>query len=198
MGFADYLSRNPSGKASPEGEDDEKFVINTIQEMKHAWLKHKIKPSEIIKPTGNYNQSAERMHLEHNDVTHAKANKTTEQHAFCLNTDKNKLLSIDQNSDSNNSKFIEITTRNNSNKNSFDIEITKRKRAPNKKLLQMNPQVETTNPSPSKQLCDNSTQTEIQSNKGKGLTPIQTDKHEELFSAIDDVPTPGEPNESVQ
>ena len=51
MGFADYLSRNPSGKASPESEDDEKYVINTIQEIKHAWLKHTIKPSELVKPT---------------------------------------------------------------------------------------------------------------------------------------------------
>ena len=55
MGFADYLSRNPSGKASPEGEDDEKYVINTIREIKHAWLKHTIKPSEIVKPTGKTN-----------------------------------------------------------------------------------------------------------------------------------------------
>ena len=145
MGFADYLRRNPSGKASPESEDDEKYVINTIQEIKHAWLKHTIKQSELVKPTGISNQLAERKQLEHNDVTHAKANTLNEQHAFCLNTAKNKLHSIEQNLNSHNSKLIAITTRNNPNKNTFDIEIRKRKRAPNKKLLQMNSQITITN-----------------------------------------------------
>ena len=190
MGFADYLSRNPSGKASPESEDDEKFVINTIQETKHARLKHTMKPSEIAKPTGNYNQLAESKQLEYNDVTHAKENTLSEQHAFCLNTAKNKLRSIEQNSNSLNTKLIAITTRNNPNKNTFDIEIRKTKRAPNKKLLQMDLQPAVTNLSPNKKLRDNSTQTDLESNKGKGITPIQNEKHEELFTAIDDLPTP--------
>ena len=188
MGFADYLSRNPSGKASSESEDEEK--INTNQEIKHAWLKHTINPSEIVKPTGNYNQWAERKQLERNDVTHAKANTLNEQHAFCLNTAKNKLHSIEQKLISHKSKFIANTTRNNPNKNTFDIEIRKRKRAPNKKLLQMNPQTTITNLSPNKQVSGKSTHTEVGSNKGKGITPIQNDKHEDLFPAIDDVPTP--------
>ena len=98
--------------------------------------------------------------------------------------------SIEQNLNSHNSKLIAFTTRNNPNKNTFDIEIRKRKRAPNKKLLQMNPQTTITNLSPNKQLPDSSTQTEAGSNKGKGITTIQKDKHEDLFTAIDDVPTP--------
>ena len=89
MGFVDYLSRNPSGKLSPESEDDEKFIINTIHEIKHVWLKDIIKPSDIVKSTGSHNQLAERKQLEHNDVTHAKENTLIEQHAFCLNTTKN-------------------------------------------------------------------------------------------------------------
>ena len=190
MGFAVYLSRNPSVKASPESEDDEKFVINTIQEIKHAWIKHTIKPSEIAKPTGNYNQLVERKQLEYNDVTHAKENTLSEQHVFCLNTAKNKLRIIEQNSNSLNTKLIAITTRNNPNKNTFDIEIRKTKRAQNKKLLQMDLQPAVTNLSPNKQLRDNSTQTDLESNKGKGITPIQNEKHEELFTAIDDLPTP--------
>ena len=90
LGFADYLSRYPSGKPSPDSEDDEKFVINTIHEKKHAWLKHIINPSGTEQPTGNHNHSTERKQLEHNDVTHAKENTVNEQHALCPNTVKNK------------------------------------------------------------------------------------------------------------
>ena len=43
---------------------------------------------------------------------------------------------------------------------------------------------------PNKNVRDNSTQTDIDSNKGKGLLPLIPDKHEELFKAIDDKPTP--------
>ena len=168
MGFADYLSRNPSGKPSSESEDDQKFVINTIHEIKHIF-----KPSEIVKPTCNHSQLAERKQLEHNDVTHAKENTLIEQHAFCLNTAKNKSLITEQNSNShNNTKLIAITTRNHPNRNTFDIKIKKRKRAPNKKLLQMDIQHSpVTNLSPNKQLRDNSTQTDLESNKGKGNYP---------------------------
>ena len=43
---------------------------------------------------------------------------------------------------------------------------------------------------PNKNSRDNSTQTDIESNKGKGLSSLIPDKHEELFKAIDDTPTP--------
>ena len=46
----------------------------------------------------------------------------------------------------------------------------------------------TTNLSPNKELRDNSTQTDAESNKGKGITPIQNETHDELFT--DDLPTP--------
>ena len=124
MGFEDYLSRNPSGKSSPENEDNEKLVINTIHEIKHAWSKHTLNPSGMVKPTGNHNQSAERKQLEHNDVTHAKENTLNEQHAFCLNTAKNKSHLTQQNFNPfNNTQLIAITTRNNPNRNTFDIKI---------------------------------------------------------------------------
>ena len=42
MGFADYLSRHQSGTPPPINEDDEKFVINTTEEIKHAILKQNI------------------------------------------------------------------------------------------------------------------------------------------------------------
>ena len=44
--------------------------------------------------------------------------------------------------------------------------------------------------SPNKQLRDNSTQTDAESNKRKRVTAIQNEKHKELFTAIDDLPTP--------
>ena len=44
--------------------------------------------------------------------------------------------------------------------------------------------------SPDKQLRDISTQTDIYSNKGKGLSAIQNHKQAELFTAIDELPTP--------
>ena len=192
MGFEDYLSRNPSGKLSPESEDDEKFVINTIHEIKHAWLKHILNPSGIVKPTSNHNHSAERKQLEHSDVTHAKENTLNEQHAFCLNIAKNKSHLTERNFNSiNHTQLIAITTRNNPNRYTFDIKNKKRKRDPNKKILQMDTHHSPDNQlSPTKQLRDNSTQTDADSNKGKGITAIQNEKHEDLFTAIDDLPTP--------
>ena len=135
MGFADYLSRNPSGKPSPESEHDEKFAKNTINEIKHSWLKHTMKPNNDVKPTGYHNQSVERKQIEQNDVTHDKEHTQSEQHSFCLNTAKSKSPLTAQNFNSlNNTQLIAITTRNNPNRNTFDIEIKKRKRAPNKKM----------------------------------------------------------------
>ena len=44
--------------------------------------------------------------------------------------------------------------------------------------------------SPDKQSRDISTQTDIESNKDKGLSVIQDHQHAELFTAIDQLPTP--------
>ena len=71
-----------------------------------------------------------------------------------------------------------ITTRQNPNKNKFDIQITKRKRGPNKKAIQM--ELET---SPNKTSPDISTQNDPDSNEGKGLSAIRDDKHADLFTA---------------
>ena len=123
MGFEDYLSRKPSGKPAQESEDDEKFVINTINEIKHAWLKHIFKSNNIVEPT-NHNQSVERKQIEQNDVTHDKENTQSEKHTFCLNTAANRSLLTAQNFNSlNDTKLIAITKRNNPNRNAFDIEI---------------------------------------------------------------------------
>ena len=83
-----------------------------------------------------------------------------------------------------NQKFIAITTRARPKLNTFDLPIKKRFRGPNKKKSPMETH------SPNKNLCDSSTQTDIESNKGKGLSVLIPDKHEALFKTIDDSPTP--------
>ena len=192
MGFADYLSRNLSEKPSPESKDDEKFVTNTINEIKHARLKHTFKPNNNVKPTDYHNQSVERKQTEQNDVTHDKENTQREQHAFCFNAAKSKLPLTAQNFNSlNNTQLIAITTRNNPYRNTFDIEIKKRKRAPNKKISKMDIHCSPDNySSPDKQSRYIITQTDLDSNKGKGISLTQNHKHAELITAIDDLQTP--------
>ena len=111
MVFADYLCRNPSGKPTPENEDDEKFVINTMQEIKHAWLKHIIEPTGILKPSGKSIQSKDQSspQNEQNDVIDNKQNTLTKEHAFCHNSLKNKSLRATQTFTPNgNSQLIAI------------------------------------------------------------------------------------------
>ena len=70
--------------------------------------------------------------------------------------------------------MIAITTRAHPKLNTFDIPI--------------NSPIEKQNPS--KTMRDTSTQTDPDSNKGKGLTVLNPDKHAEQFTAIDNTPTP--------
>ena len=90
MGFADYLSRHPSGPPVPTNEDDEKFVVNIKQEMKHAIRKQKISPLGLNKPTGNLNQSESNIQNERNDVTHSQPSTHTKESAFCHSKLKKK------------------------------------------------------------------------------------------------------------
>ena len=184
MGFADYLSRNPSGAPSPINEDDEKFVINLIEEMKHAILKQSINSFGSNEPTGNSNQSESSTQNERNDVTHTKENTHTKESAFCHIKSKTKSPFSHSLLTKIKPKIIAITTRARPKLNTFEIPIKKRFRGPNKKNSPMEIQT------PNKNSRDNSTQTDIESNKGKGLSSLIPDKHEELFKAIDDTPTP--------
>ena len=184
MGFADYLSRNPSGAPSSTNEDDKKFVINLKQEMKHAILKQSINSFGSNKPTGNSNQSESLTQNERNDVKHAKENTHTKDNAFCQSKSKSKSLLSHSPLTRIKPKLIAITTRARPKLNTFEIPINKRFRGPNKNKTPMEIQV------PNKNVRDNSTQTDIESNKGKVLSSLIPDKHEELFKAINDTPTP--------
>ena len=127
----------------------------------------------------------ERKQIEEKDFTHDKQNTLSKEHDFCLNTLKNKLPLTAQNFASfENPQLIAITARQNLSINTFEIQIKKRKRAPNKKVSSMDIQS-----SKDKQSRDISTQTGIESNKVKGLSTIQHHKHAELFTAIDELPT---------
>ena len=112
MGSADYLSRHPSGSPSPINEDDEKFVINLIEEIKHVVLKQNITLLGSNKPTGNFNQSESSVQNERNDVTHTKENTHTKESAFCHNNSRNKSLHSSHSLLSRiKPKLIAITTR---------------------------------------------------------------------------------------
>ena len=77
MGFADYLSRHPSSPPAQTIEDDEKFVLSSIQEIKYAIVKQSIAQFGASKPTGNYNQEESNTQNEQNDVTDTKHNTHT-------------------------------------------------------------------------------------------------------------------------
>ena len=108
-----------------------KFVVNTIQEIKHAWLKHIIEPAEKLKPSGKSIQSKNSPKM--NQMTSCIINKTR--------SIKNTIFAITRLTISSFAQLTTllqmataITTRQNPNRDRFDIQIKKRKGAPNKKL----------------------------------------------------------------
>ena len=187
MGFADYLSRNPSGNAPPPpSEEDKNFVITTINEITFALIRNSITPNGASKFI------ADKKLVNSNDVINPLQNNSERNNAFCLKQLRNQSLytssialsHINPNSNLSNSKLIAITTRKNPLKETFQVPIKKRFRAPNKK-----PQMEQSTSTP-KTLINSSTQTDYTSNKGKGLDVFDESKHEELFPSYDNTPTP--------
>ena len=188
MGFADYLSRNASGNAPPPppSEADKNFVINTINGITFALIK------SSITPNGSSEFIADKKLVNSNDVINPLQNNSERNNAFCLKQLRNQSLytssiafsHINPNSNLSNSKLIAITARKNPLKETFQVPIKKRFRAPNQKL-----QMEQSTSTP-KTLINSSTQTDYTSNKGKGLDVIDESKHEELFPSYDNTPTP--------
>ena len=187
MGFADYLSRNPTGKPPPPPTDEDKnFVINTINDITFALIKNSLAPN------GASVSKADKKQVNYNDVIIPLQKHGERKNASCLKQHRNQSLCLTTNSlsfaysnlNSFNSKLIAITTQKNPLKETFQIPIKKRFRAPNKKL-----QMEQSIPS-TKLLINLSTQTDYISNKGKGLDAIDESKHEDLFPSYSDTPTP--------
>ena len=75
MGFAYYLSRNPSSEAPTPSERDKNFVINTIEEIKHALLRNNLAPIGASKTTSQLSQQ--------NDVIKANHSRLVKNSAFC-------------------------------------------------------------------------------------------------------------------
>ena len=78
--------------------------------------------------------------------------------------------------------MVAITTRANPTKETFTIPIQRRFRAPNKNKIHIDQQPPN--------LISVSTQTDSTSNKGRGLDPLDPTRHEALFTAYDQTPTP--------
>ena len=78
MGFADYLSRNPSGKAPKPNTEDNYFVINTIDEITFNLIKNDLTP----KGANVYNADTKQDNL--NDVISYNQTHIDQNNAFSL------------------------------------------------------------------------------------------------------------------
>ena len=116
MGFADYFSRHPTSAALPVSKNDKNFVINLINLLK-VMLKRaeKISSSRI-----SANIPAQ------NDAIQTSERRQTKQTAFSQFRSTKQSFSI-------NPRFVNVCTRNKLNINTFEQQITKRPRGPNKK-----------------------------------------------------------------
>ena len=144
MGFADYLSRNPSGVAPTPNIEDNNFVINAIDEIKFNLIKNDLTPNGV----NAHSSDTKQVYI--NDVIYLNQTRSDQNNVFCLNTHRLQSHSFHPNllaaSNFNSQKFqinsansiipeiVAITTRNNPNKETYSIPILKRPRAPNKKL----------------------------------------------------------------
>ena len=74
MGFADYLSRNPSQPPPPLSKDDTQFILNTNNSIKYF----------LLNDTDKYQTR--------NDVIHNKAHPAQKLNAFCQIRNNNQSL----------------------------------------------------------------------------------------------------------
>ena len=120
-GFADYLSRNPSGEAIQPSEEDNNFVINTIEEIKFTLLRNALTSNGAIISSNQITDTKQ----DRNDVIIPKQSNNTTLNAFCFNLFKNKLhtskLYIHNSNpfnslETNNKNLVAITTRQNHNR----------------------------------------------------------------------------------
>ena len=176
MGFADYLSRNPTREAIQPTDEDKNFVINAIEEFKLFIARNSLSPNGAnysLSPNGAFNSTNQNTDtkLDKNDVINPNHAYSKTNNAFCLNTLTNQ--SHTSSTDSNSfyfkpiSKFLNknivgITTRRNPNIDTYNIPIKRRFRAPNKSKSPPMDQ-----PSNSKTYISCSTQTEENSTKAK-------------------------------
>ena len=80
MGFADYLSRNPSGLAPSPNTEDNNFVINAIEEIKFNLIKNDLTPNGV----NAHSSDAKQVYT--NDVIYLNQTHSDQNNAFNLNT----------------------------------------------------------------------------------------------------------------
>ena len=94
MGFANYLSRNPTGDAIPLSEEDKNFVVNTIDEINFTLLRKALSSNGVNNATNHIENKLQMKQL--NQFKQAKQQKTlsaltrfktnyTPLHIFSLN-----------------------------------------------------------------------------------------------------------------
>ena len=162
MGFADYFSRHPISAAITISKDDENFVINLID-----YFKFMLKRAERI----SSNRITANTPAQY-DIIKTSERKRKKQNAFSQFRCTKQSRSI-------NPLFVNVCTRNNPNINTFEQNIIKRFRGPNKKTLSSPNQTENPpdNPQTSKftlnpKAITIGTQTDYISNIGQGLNPL--------------------------
>ena len=204
MGFTDYLSRHPHSPASKIRKDDELFVVNRINDFnftlndkfrRHALSANNIatqkplQPDDVINHAQNSRTKQSAFCLNSNSVqlplTHSISNSNSSSetiptlsqlHSSKINSSSS--YTITKNIQTN-KRNINAITRQNPNRNTSDITIQRRHRAPNKNKM------DTTD------MNSKSTQTDNQeaSNIGRGREPILEEKHQPLFQFTEQ-PTP--------
>ena len=85
MGFAVYLSRNPSGELLPPSNKDQNFVFNTIEGFKHPSLRNNLALYRAIKESERnlYRQCIDLTNTKH---TYTKKNKLFLQQTAFIST----------------------------------------------------------------------------------------------------------------
>ena len=204
MGFTDYLSRHSHSPASKISKDDELFVVNRINDFnftlndefrRHALSANNIatqkplQPDDVINHAQNSRTKQSAFCLNSNSVqlplTHSISNPNSSSktiptlsrlHSSKINSCSS--YTITKNIQTN-KRNINAITRQNPNRNTSEITIQKRYRAPNKNKMK------TTD------MNSKSIQTDNQeaSNIGKGGEPILEEKHQPLFQFTEQ-PTP--------
>ena len=118
MGFEDYFSRHPTSAALPVSKDDKNFVINLIDSFKFM----------LKRADKNSSSRIAAITPAQNDAIQTSEQKQTKQIAFSQFRSTKQSFSI-------NPLFVNVCKKNKPKINTFEQQITKRPRGPNKKNM---------------------------------------------------------------
>ena len=196
MGFTDNLTRHPRSSAPRVSKDDELFVVSRIKDftffLEDTFRRNKLSSNQT---------TAQFKTIHSDDVINQTQNERVKQGAFCPNQTQNqKRNSHSISNQISNSKHysnysnsnslttlankIHVVTRQNPNRKTYDTEIKRRFRAPNKGKSMNN--ATRSNQQPIETQTDNGAEP---SNVGRGRFPKDDNRHGPLFQFTDE-PTP--------